>query len=108
MIVGVTGEEDCGRAVRETAGRFGGRGGGAAGAAGIRVDGIRLGAPRTAMAARNLPPQARGAVPGRCGGASEGIGEDAAYAALFLAGYRARWISGHMRTGGGGPYYLVT
>lgn len=76
---------------------------------GIRVNGIRLGALWTAMAARNLPPEARAQRRDGVALRSEGTSEDAAYAALFLASDRARWISGHMLTvDGGGPYRPVT
>jgi NAD(P)-dependent dehydrogenase (short-subunit alcohol dehydrogenase family) len=57
---------------------------------GIRVNCIQLG---------ELAPVAA------CGRRAEGTCWDAAYAALFLASERARWISGHILTiDGGGPY----
>jgi NAD(P)-dependent dehydrogenase (short-subunit alcohol dehydrogenase family) len=71
---------------------------------GIRVNCVQLGEIWTAMAARALPPEARDAR--RLGVAlrTEGTAWDAAYAALFLASDRARWISGHVLTvDGGGP-----
>jgi NAD(P)-dependent dehydrogenase (short-subunit alcohol dehydrogenase family) len=71
---------------------------------GIRVNCVQLGEIWTAMAARALPAQARSAR--RLGVAlrTEGTAWDAAYAALFLASDRARWISGHVLTvDGGGP-----
>lgn len=72
---------------------------------GIRVNGVRLGALWTAMAARNMPPEARAQRRDGVALRSEGTSSDAAYAALFLASDRARWISGHMLTvDGGGPY----
>jgi enoyl-[acyl-carrier-protein] reductase (NADH) len=72
---------------------------------GIRVNCIQLGEIWTAMAARGLPEGARARR--RLGVAlqTEGTCWDAAYAALFLASDRARWISGHILTmDGGGPY----
>jgi NAD(P)-dependent dehydrogenase (short-subunit alcohol dehydrogenase family) len=72
---------------------------------GIRVNCVQLGEIWTAMAARALPPEAREAR--RLGIAlkTEGTAWDAAYAALFLASDRARWISGHVLTvDGGGPH----
>jgi NAD(P)-dependent dehydrogenase (short-subunit alcohol dehydrogenase family) len=72
---------------------------------GIRVNCVQLGEIWTAMAARNLPPEARSSR--RLGVAlkTEGNSWDAAYAALFLASDRARWISGHVLTvDGGGPH----
>ena len=75
------------------------------GPAGIRVNCVQLGEIWTAMAARNLPPEARASR--RLGVAlqTEGTAWDAAYAALFLASDRARWISGHVLTvDGGGPH----
>lgn len=75
---------------------------------GIRVNGVRLGALWTAMAARNLPAEARAQRRDGVALRSEGTSRDAAYAALFLASDRARWISGHMLTvDGGGPYRPV-
>jgi len=72
---------------------------------GIRVNAVRLGALWTAMAARNLPPEARAQRRDGVALRSEGTSRDAAYAALFLASDRARWISGHILTvDGGGPY----
>lgn len=72
---------------------------------GIRVNCVRLGALWTAMAARNLPPEARAQRRDGVALRTEGTSRDAAYAALFLASDRARWISGHMLTvDGGGPY----
>jgi NAD(P)-dependent dehydrogenase (short-subunit alcohol dehydrogenase family) len=72
---------------------------------GIRVNCVQLGEIWTAFAARALPPEARTAR--RLGIAlkTEGNSWDAAYAALFLASDRARWISGHVLTvDGGGPH----
>jgi NAD(P)-dependent dehydrogenase (short-subunit alcohol dehydrogenase family) len=72
---------------------------------GIRVNCIQLGEIWTAMAARDLPAAAREAR--RLGVAlqTEGTCWDAAYAALFLASDRARWVSGQILTvDGGGPY----
>lgn len=72
---------------------------------GIRVNGIRLGSLWTAMAARNMPPEWREMRRKGVALQTEGTSEDAAYAALFLASERARWVSGHMLTvDGGGPY----
>jgi NAD(P)-dependent dehydrogenase (short-subunit alcohol dehydrogenase family) len=72
---------------------------------GIRVNCVQLGEIWTAMAARALPTEARATR--RLGVAlkTEGTAWDAAYAALFLASDRARWISGHVLTvDGGGPH----
>jgi NAD(P)-dependent dehydrogenase (short-subunit alcohol dehydrogenase family) len=72
---------------------------------GIRVNCVQLGEIWTSFAARALPPEARESR--RLGIAlkTEGNGWDAAYAALFLASDRARWVSGHVLTvDGGGPH----
>ncbi len=72
---------------------------------GIRVNCVQLGEIWTAFAARALPPEARASR--RLGIAlkTEGTSWDAAYAALFLASDRARWVSGHVLTvDGGGPH----
>ena len=72
---------------------------------GIRVNCIQLGEIWTDMAARELPPQARERRRNGVALQTEGTCWDAAYAALFLASNRARWISGHILTvDGGGPY----
>jgi NAD(P)-dependent dehydrogenase (short-subunit alcohol dehydrogenase family) len=72
---------------------------------GIRVNCVQLGEIWTAMAARALPPQARARRRRGVALQTEGTCWDAAYAALFLASDRARWISGHVLTvEGGGPY----
>ena len=72
---------------------------------GIRVNCIQLGEIWTAMAARGLPPEARLRRRQAVALQAEGTCWDAAYAALFLASDRARWISGHILTvDGGGPY----
>ncbi|MQA83821.1 MAG: SDR family oxidoreductase [Streptosporangiales bacterium] len=65
---------------------------------GIRVNCVQLGAIWTAMAARE---HRRRSVALR----TEGTSWDAAYAALFLASDRARWISGHVLTVEGGGLY---
>lgn len=71
---------------------------------GIRVNCIQLGEIWTAMAARALPPGARARRREGVALRTEGTCWDAAYAALFLASDRARWISGHILTvDGGGP-----
>ncbi|MBO0869734.1 MAG: SDR family oxidoreductase [Micromonosporaceae bacterium] len=73
---------------------------------GIRANCVQLGEVWTSFAARGLTQQwrarrARGVALGK-----EGNAWDAAYAALFLASDRARWISGQVLTvDGGGPYY---
>jgi NAD(P)-dependent dehydrogenase (short-subunit alcohol dehydrogenase family) len=75
------------------------------GPSGIRVNCVQLGEVWTSMAARALPAGARDAR--RLGVAlkTEGTAWDAAYAALFLASERARWVSGHVLTvDGGGPH----
>jgi NAD(P)-dependent dehydrogenase (short-subunit alcohol dehydrogenase family) len=72
---------------------------------GIRANCVQIGEVWTAFAARVLTPElrarrARGVALGQ-----EGNAWDAAYAALFLASDRARWISGQVLTvDGGGPY----
>lgn len=72
---------------------------------GIRVNCVQLGEIWTAMAERNLPPQARESRRQGVALQTEGTSWDAAYAALFLASDRARWISGHVLTvEGGGPH----
>ena len=72
---------------------------------GIRVNCIQLGEIWTAMAARGLPPEARARRRRGVALQTEGTCCDAAYAALFLASDRARWVSGHVLTvEGGGPY----
>lgn len=58
-----------------------------------------------AMAERNLSQEARESRRRGVGLQTEGTSWDAAYAALFLASDRARWISGHVLTvEAGGPY----
>ncbi len=72
---------------------------------GIRVNCLQLGELWTAMAARHLPAEARARRRQGVALQTEGTCWDAAYAALFLASDRARWISGHILTvDGGGPY----
>lgn len=72
---------------------------------GIRVNCIELGEPWTSMAARDLPPGARQRRRPGAALRTEGTCWDAAYAALFLASDRARWVSGHiLAVDGGGPH----
>ncbi|MGE5289242.1 MAG: SDR family NAD(P)-dependent oxidoreductase [Micromonosporaceae bacterium] len=72
---------------------------------GIRVNCIQLGEIWSSMAARGLPPEARERRRRGVALQAEGTCWDAAYAALFLASDRARWVSGHVLTvEGGGPY----
>lgn len=72
---------------------------------GIRVNCVQLGEIWTAMAERNLSQEARESRRRGVALQTEGTSWDAAYAALFLASDRARWISGHVLTvEGGGPY----
>jgi NAD(P)-dependent dehydrogenase (short-subunit alcohol dehydrogenase family) len=72
---------------------------------GIRVNAVQLGEIWTAMAARNLPPEARERRRRHVALETEGTSWDAAYAALFLASDQARWISGHVLTvDAGGPH----
>jgi NAD(P)-dependent dehydrogenase (short-subunit alcohol dehydrogenase family) len=70
----------------------------------IRVNCVQLGAIWTAMAARNLPGMREER---RLTTAlkTEGTSWDAAYAALFLASDRARWVSGHVLTVDGGGFH---
>jgi NAD(P)-dependent dehydrogenase (short-subunit alcohol dehydrogenase family) len=75
------------------------------GTEGIRANCVQLGAIWTAMAARNLPglrDQRRQTTALK----TEGTSWDAAYAALFLASDRARWITGHVLTVDGGGLHL--
>jgi NAD(P)-dependent dehydrogenase (short-subunit alcohol dehydrogenase family) len=72
---------------------------------GIRVNCVELGALWTAGVAENLPPEAREQRLGLVALGTEGTCWDAAYAVLFLASDRARWISGQVLSvdGGGLP-----
>lgn len=71
---------------------------------GIRVNCVQLGEIWSAMAARELPAGARDRRRQGVALRTEGTCWDAAYAALFLASDRARWISGHILTvDAGGP-----
>ncbi|MET7518084.1 SDR family oxidoreductase [Streptomyces sp. NPDC005480] len=69
---------------------------------GIRVNCVQIGAIWSAMAARNIPAEAREARRGSIVLGTEGTPWDPAYAALFLASGKARWISGHILTVEGG------
>ncbi|MQA09851.1 MAG: SDR family oxidoreductase [Pseudonocardiaceae bacterium] len=70
---------------------------------GIRVNCVQVGAIWSAFAAREMPEEVR--EPRRLGTAlkTEGTPWDIAYAALFLASDRARWVSGHILSVDGGP-----
>jgi NAD(P)-dependent dehydrogenase (short-subunit alcohol dehydrogenase family) len=71
---------------------------------GIRVNCVQIGAIWSAMAARTLTPEQRDARRRGVALQTEGTVWDPAYAALFLASDRARWVSGHVLTvDGGGP-----
>jgi NAD(P)-dependent dehydrogenase (short-subunit alcohol dehydrogenase family) len=72
---------------------------------GVRVNCVRLGEIWTAMAERNLPASDREPRRLRTALKTEGTAWDAAYAALFLASDRARWITGQVLTvNGGAPH----
>ncbi|WP_235999165.1 SDR family NAD(P)-dependent oxidoreductase [Qaidamihabitans albus] len=71
---------------------------------GVRVNCVRVGAIWTSMAARDLPEEAREARRRMVALGSEGTSWDIAYAALYLASDRARWVSGTvLDVNGGGP-----
>ena len=72
---------------------------------GIRVNCVRVGAIWGSFAAANMDERMR--EPRRKMNAlqQEGTAWDIAYAALFLLSDRARWVSGHILTGEGGPTY---
>ncbi|WP_223281212.1 SDR family NAD(P)-dependent oxidoreductase [Streptomyces antnestii] len=69
---------------------------------GIRVNCVQIGAIWSSMAARNIPAEAREARRRAIVLGTEGTPWDPAYAALFLASDKARWISGHILTVEGG------
>lgn len=70
----------------------------------IRANAVELGALWTAGVADNLPPEAREPRRRMVALQTEGDCWDAAFAVLFLASDRARWISGQVLTvDGGGP-----
>jgi NAD(P)-dependent dehydrogenase (short-subunit alcohol dehydrogenase family) len=72
---------------------------------GIRVNCVRVGAIWSSMAERDLPSEARETRAKGVALRTEGTSWDIAYAALFLASDRARWVSGHvLAVEGGGPY----
>jgi NAD(P)-dependent dehydrogenase (short-subunit alcohol dehydrogenase family) len=72
---------------------------------GIRVNCVRVGAIWSSMAERDLPPEARELRAKGVALQTEGTSWDIAYAALFLASDRARWVSGHvLAVEGGGPH----
>lgn len=71
---------------------------------GIRVNCVQIGAIWSAMAARNLPPESREQRRRAVALRTEGTCWDPAYAALFLASDRARWVSGHVLTVDGGGF----
>lgn len=75
------------------------------GPSGIRVNCVRVGAIWTSMAARDMPPQAREMRRKGVALQTEGTSWDIAYAVLFLASDRARWVSGSiLDVNGGGPH----
>lgn len=72
---------------------------------GIRVNCVRVGAIWTSMAARDMPPEAREMRRKGVALQTEGTIWDIAYAVLFLASERARWVSGSiLDVNGGGPH----
>jgi NAD(P)-dependent dehydrogenase (short-subunit alcohol dehydrogenase family) len=73
------------------------------GSRGIRVNGVRVGAIWGAFAAANMPEGMREIRKGWSALGIEGTPWDIAQAVLFLAGDRARWISGQILSVDGGP-----
>ncbi|WP_255945532.1 SDR family NAD(P)-dependent oxidoreductase [Streptomyces odontomachi] len=69
---------------------------------GIRVNCVQIGAIWSSMAARNIPAEARESRRRAIVLGTEGTPWDPAYAALFLASDKARWISGHILSVEGG------
>lgn len=68
----------------------------------IRVNCVQIRAIWPSMAARNIPAEAREAAAAPSSSARRGRSEKPAYAALFPAGDKARWISGHILAVEGG------